>query len=374
MNLSLKQLRHLAKEILGLATLELFPGTLLIGGGVDEVGFFYDFLFPEKIIALFSKQELENLDEHMHTLVYENRPLKILDMMRENAALFLEHLGQPHRAEQAAHSPENIVSLVQIGEFHDLCPPLSGDSINVLKAFKLLKFQILQKGIVRIEGSAFEEKEDLKEFLKKYKKASRTDPMILGPQLGYFNVVDSEKWIWLPKGEAFLWRLTNIWRELFLKANFSLITLPIESSPKEMHKNIIEEKHLKKVASLQLDKGDLATIYAPHKELFDTLISSLQFFQEAFKIFAFEIVVYYQAEKSSLLVQALEHLGIDFEEETRFKDGECVTFNSFDGYGRRIVLSSIEVEEKKGWVHHSLFYSLKHWMSLCIELDRSGKI
>ena len=87
MSITLENLRHAAKEILALAVLELFPGTLLVGGSVDEIGFSYDFVFSEKIIPLFGERELMHLEDQMRRVMVENRPIKELDMMRENAIL-----------------------------------------------------------------------------------------------------------------------------------------------------------------------------------------------------------------------------------------------------------------------------------------------
>lgn len=383
---TLTQLRHLAKELLALAAIELFPGTLLVDGQVDEIGFSYDFLFPEKIVPLFTEKELNHLDDRIHRLIYENLEVKNIEMMRENASAYLEHLKQPLRAEAILKQEKNIVSLLQIEQFSDLCPSINAVCIDRLKAFKLLNFTLLPSGVLRIFGTAFETKEELKEFLKKYKQARKNDPLVIGSKLGYFEIAgkpfdksggrseNQTSLLWHSKGEEKIWELISLWRTLHLKKDYTLLIPPEGVSQRDIHKWMIQKKNLKKVASLSLTQGDLATLRVEGQDLFGVLNSSLQFFQEAFKIFPFDTQVLCRAVESSEVSRALRELEIPFREEGLERDGcQKVVFSALDGYGRRIFLSTLEVEKKKDWVHHSLFNSWENWITFCIEQQRSNK-
>ncbi|MCH9626139.1 MAG: hypothetical protein S4CHLAM123_13320 [Chlamydiales bacterium] len=203
--------------------------------------------------------------------------------------------------------------------------------------------------------------------MKKYKKACKTDPYRIGLEQNYFFYGPEQEWIYLPKAESLLWQFTNLWREWHVAQNFGLISIPQHLDRKEIQRVILQKKQLTKVASFDLEGGDIATSVSCPDKLLETLISSLQFFQQAFKIFPFEIGVCLDAKKSGTLAKALAHLGIQPSKETRNKETERVIWSSFDGFGRTVLLSSIEVEEKQGIVQHALFQSVKNWLALCIE-------
>ena len=362
--MNLDSLRHSAKEILAVATLELFPSVQLVGGGVDEIGFHYDFLFPKKILTVFSESELHHLEDQMIRIVHENRPIKELEMMRENSATYLEHLGQTLRAEKVLNLGTNIISVIEIGPFRDPCPGPYLTETGALKAFKLQGFQADE--VVRIYGTAFFERKELKTFLKQYKEATKRDPSVIGLKEGYFLPVEGE-WIYLAKGEHLLQKLKNFWDQEHI--DFERLTFPDALDRDVVHESVMQKKKFTRIASFSLSEGDYISIKCTNEqELFEVLISSLHFMEKAFKIFAFESRIYCVEPRSSWLSDVLKQAGFVFEHELSTEGEVYIAFRVVDRYGREKTLSCLEVERNKNVLHSYLFRSPKRWVAHMIEM------
>ncbi len=360
--MDLSSLRHLAKEILAAATLELFPAVQLIGGEVDEVGFHYDFLFPKEIMTLFTERELIHIEDQMIRIVQEARPIKKLEMMRENAATYLQHQKQPLRADAALEEAENIVSLIQIGSFLDLSAGEFPETTKALNAFKLQGFE--SDGVVRIYGTALDTRDELKKYLKQCKEAAKRDPHILGLKEGYFLPFEGE-WIYLARSEPLLNKLKKIWEQehtQFEKVYFSDLL-----EPKDVHEQVMETQKWLKIASYSSFEGDYVTLKCQaEQELSTSLISSLHFFEKVFKIFAFEPRVYCVEPKPGWLTRTLREAGVEFLPS--IGERPHISYRVPDGYGRERRLSYLEVERKANVLHRSLFYSPKEWVAHMIEM------
>lgn len=366
MSTTLFALRHTAKEILAAAVLELFPSTLLIGGECDSLGFYYDFFLPKKITTLFSQRELDSIEDQMVRLIQEDKAIKATEMMRENAAHYLNHLGQTVRAESTLDSSQNIVSIVQIGSFLDASEPPCLSSTKELKAFKLQGFKNIPEGIVRIYGTAFFDKGSLKSFLKQYSQALKNDPEVLGMKKGYFLNIHNQR-VLLGRGEQLLWELVNYWRLCHLVEGFQVLSLPSGSEVEALQLEIMKSKNFTMVASLLVEEGDKASILCSEQEVVEQLISSLHFINKAFKIFPFEPRVYCIHQRPDFLTRALDQCGMAYTEEKNSVEEARIEFRLSDGYGRENLLSSIRWDREGGVIRRSFYHSLDHWIILCIE-------
>ena len=90
----------------------------------------------------------------MRALIKQNAEVRTLDMMRENAAQFFEHKEQPYIAQRVSQARENIVSIFQVGGFHDYCPFPHISETQAAAAFKLLNIEPDYPFYFRRRGSA----------------------------------------------------------------------------------------------------------------------------------------------------------------------------------------------------------------------------
>jgi len=214
--LPLDALRRSAASLLAYTVLDLFPDVLIGESRVTDLGFFCDFMFTQKVTEDF----LPLIDERMRLVCNEEHSLRSLEMMRENAAELFKHKKQFIKAELTLLQEQNIVEVVQIGEFYDLCPSPHLSSSNVPIAFKLQSLREVDiflasepLTVVRIEGTAFSDKQELKKFLKLVEQAKKNDHCKIGVDSKYFIFHPSGCCLWLPKGIALRERLLDLGRQ-----------------------------------------------------------------------------------------------------------------------------------------------------------------
>lgn len=335
-------LRSTAAELLAFAICDLFPKVLLAGGGATDIGFYYDFIFPQPI----QEHMLELIEVRMRALSKEEFEIRSLSMMRENAFDFFIHHKQPILANLALEEENNVLSLYQIGKFYDLVHSNVLLSLEEIKGIKLLDIEIVQRvlpghewgDIVRIKGTAFSNPYDLKQFLKAHEKLKKFDHRIIGPELQLFKFLEKTGDVdcfWLPKGYILLEKLTQLWVERCLQQNIQIISSPLvvpenflsrkenlfpsfivqdESyvlSQSRVKHHIQIFKELDNVLPLRLGEifsvyenieevhrwglyrkfshlSDLVTIFCREDQVNQELIYSLQIFEQFITIFGFE--------------------------------------------------------------------------------------
>lgn len=227
-------IRRTSAEILASAILQLFPDTLLIGGELTEVGFAYDFVSPQPI----KDQDIALIEETVRKIIATDEPIQCMEMMRGNAGEFFQHHGQPYLEKMLAKNGENIVSVLKIKEFFDLCPPPYLSSTKNAGVCKVLAITHEQRKIgdhkkavlvTRIEGTAFPERKSLKKFLKMRQQAEKRDHQKLGPELDLFCQQEGTApgcWSWLPKGKIVQDILIKWWTEEHREQGYHFISTP----------------------------------------------------------------------------------------------------------------------------------------------------
>ena len=152
------------------------------------------------------------IEERMRACIKAGMEITCMEMMRENAMGYFAHLKQPYLIERLQASADKIVQVYKIGEFADLCPHpplLNTAEVGFLKILKIesstatLPYSNKQIQVVRIHGTVFPDKAELKSFLKKADTAKRRDHRLLGKEMQLYALSEeacSGCWVWLPKG------------------------------------------------------------------------------------------------------------------------------------------------------------------------------
>ena len=230
---SLPVLRQSAAELLAMVVTDLFPGALIAQSVATEFGFFCDIIATQPV----DDYALPLLEEKMRGFAKQNLEVKTLDMMREVAANFLEHKGQPIRADAVRSSKENIVSLIQIGDFSDYCQlPYIAETQEV-ESFKIFKVEpavcfIPEEGMVnvkRIHGTVATDKQSLKKLVKALQAGRKSDHTNLprGRELFSFQEeVSSLSCVWESKGAEIKRILTSWWENEHKGQQFRLVSTP----------------------------------------------------------------------------------------------------------------------------------------------------
>ncbi|MFO7762316.1 MAG: threonine--tRNA ligase [Wenzhouxiangellaceae bacterium] len=184
-------IRHSTAHLMAQAVKRLYPETQVTIGPTIEHGFYYDFAREEP----FHPEDLEAIEKEMQRIVDEDLPVQRSELPRDEAISFFRDQGEEYKAEIIADIPaDEILSLYRQGDFIDLCRGPHVPSTGKLGAFKLTKLagaywrgssdnEMLQ----RIYGTAWGDKKQLKQYLKRLEEAEKRDHRRIGKQLGLFH-------------------------------------------------------------------------------------------------------------------------------------------------------------------------------------------
>ena len=187
----LEVIRHSTAHLLAQAVKELFPEAQVTIGPVIENGFFYDFAYERP----FTPEDIKSIEKKMTYLAKQNHEISRSVKSRDDAVAFFKGIGEDYKAEIISSIPsEEDLSLYQQGDFIDLCRGPHVPSTRHLKAFKLTKLagaywrgdsnnEMLQ----RVYGTAWANKDDLKDYLHRLEEAEKRDHRKLGKALDLFH-------------------------------------------------------------------------------------------------------------------------------------------------------------------------------------------
>lgn len=222
-----------AAELLAAAICRLFPEALLLSGGANELGFYYDIATPIPTDSQF----ITLLEETMRGLAKDAHDISQRTMMRENAADLFRHRNQPLKADLTESLHYNIVNLIEFADFLDIAPPCYCESTAEAAVFKIydiesIKLYNQQHGhysATRIAGMAFHDKQQLKKFSKSLKAEHDNDHRVLIKSMELFSFNDafcSVSHAWLPKGVTMRDILLDLWKSSLQKLDVHFVQTP----------------------------------------------------------------------------------------------------------------------------------------------------
>lgn len=205
----LEVLRHDAAHVLAEAVKELFPETQVTIGPAIEDGFYYDFAREQA----FTPEDLELIETRMREIVKRNEEIVREVWQRDQAVEYFTGIGEHYKAQIIADLPaDETITVYRQGEFLDLCRGPHLPSTGVLRdGFKLTKLagaywrgDSNNEQLQRIYGTAWSDKKQLKEYLRKLAEAEKRDHRKLGKALDLFHIQDEAPGsvFWHPKGWA----------------------------------------------------------------------------------------------------------------------------------------------------------------------------
>jgi len=230
----IERMRHSASHVLAHAVLKLYPDTKLgIGPAIDD-GFYYDFELSQPI----EEKDLKAIEDEMKKIIKRKLQITQTFMKRKDAIKYLKDIGQDYKLELLEDIPDKELSFFVTGdsEFVDLCRGPHVEDTGDVGAVKLIKTagaywrgNETKKMLTRIYGTAFETKEELKDYLKKLEDAEKYNHRILGKQLKLYAIIPEIGQglpVWLPRGYTIRRVLENYMLELERKHGYQHILTP----------------------------------------------------------------------------------------------------------------------------------------------------
>ena len=229
---SLDIIRHSTAHLLAQAVKTIFPDVQVTIGPVIEDGFYYDFSYKRP----FTPEDLDKIEKKMSELAKQNLEINRKVMQRQAAIDYFESIGEKYKSEIISSIPEGEeVSLYEQGDFTDLCRGPHVPSTGKLKVFKLMKLagaywrgDSKNEMLQRIYGTAWNNKDELKDYLKRLEEAEKRDHRKLGILLDLFHMQDTSPGMvfWHAKGWSIWLEIENYLRQKSLDYGYDEIKTP----------------------------------------------------------------------------------------------------------------------------------------------------
>ena len=229
---SLDVIRHSAAHLLAQAVKIIFPDAQVTIGPVIEDGFYYDFSYKRP----FTPDDIALIEKKMNELSKQNLEINRKVMKRKAAIDYFSSIGEKYKSEIISSIPEgDEVSLYEQGDFTDLCRGPHVPSTGKIKVFKLMKLagaywrgDSKNEMLQRIYGTAWNNKDELKDYLTRLEEAEKRDHRKLGKLLNLFHVQDTSPGMvfWHAKGWSIWLEIENYLRQKFLDYGYDEIKTP----------------------------------------------------------------------------------------------------------------------------------------------------
>ncbi|HBD9116193.1 TPA: threonine--tRNA ligase [Campylobacter jejuni] len=201
---SLEVIRHSCAHLMAQAIKSLYPEAKFFVGPVIEDGFYYDFRVKSKI----GEEDLVKIEKKMKELAEAKIEISKYEITKSEALAKFQN--DDLKQEVLLRIPDRAVSIYKQGEFEDLCRGPHVPNTKFLRFFKLTRVAGAYLGgdekremLTRIYGTAFADKESLKEYLTIIEEAKKRDHRKLGTELKLFTFDDEIGGglpIWLSNG------------------------------------------------------------------------------------------------------------------------------------------------------------------------------
>ena len=229
---SLDVIRHSAAHLLAQAVKIIFPDAQVTIGPVIEDGFYYDFSYKRP----FTPDDIALIEKKMNELSKQNLEINRKVMKRKAAIDYFSSIGEKYKSEIISSIPEeDEVSLYKQGDFTDLCRGPHVPSTGKIKVFKLMKLagaywrgDSKNEMLQRIYGTAWNNKDELKDYLTRLEEAEKRDHRKLGKLLNLFHMQDTSPGMvfWHAKGWSIWLEIENYLRQKFLDYGYDEIKTP----------------------------------------------------------------------------------------------------------------------------------------------------
>lgn len=215
----LEIIRHSCAHLIGHAIKQLYPDTKMVIGPVIDEGFYYD-VYSERP---FTPEDLEAIDKRMRELIAQDYDvIKKLTPRADVIKTFAER-GEDYKLRLIDDMPgETEMGLYYHQEYVDMCRGPHVPNTRFLKHFKLTRFSgaywrgdSKNEQLQRIYGTAWADKKQLAEYIKRIEEAEKRDHRKLGKRLDLFHTQEEAAGMvfWHPKG----WTLYQVLEQYMRK-------------------------------------------------------------------------------------------------------------------------------------------------------------
>ncbi len=236
-------LRHSAAHVMAEAIQQLWPKVELVYGPPTDDGFFYDIRIPEGVSI--SSKDFEKIEQRMAAIVAANKPMTRYEMPDEAALAKLHKEGNKYKVDNAVRALQGGADSVKLSfystgdpgkDWEDLCSGPHLPSTGRIKAFKVMSLASSywhgdenSDRLTRVYGTAFFDKAELEQYLKRLEDARERDHRAIGKKLQLFvldEMVGPGLILWTPAGAVLRQELQNFISAELRKQGYQQVFTP----------------------------------------------------------------------------------------------------------------------------------------------------
>ncbi|ALV25343.1 threonyl-tRNA synthetase [Campylobacter iguaniorum] len=205
---ALDVIRHSCAHLMAAAIKELYPNAKFFVGPAIEDGFYYDMRVMGNGGEKLGEADLELIEKKMKELALAKTDIVKLNSTKAEVAA--KYASDDLKQEVLKRIPDGVVSLYSQGNFEDICRGPHVPNTIFTRFFKLTRIAGAYLGgdenremLTRIYGTAYADKESLKEHIRIIEEAKKRDHRKLGAEMKFFTFDDDIGVglpIWLPNG------------------------------------------------------------------------------------------------------------------------------------------------------------------------------
>jgi threonyl-tRNA synthetase len=246
---ALEVLRHSAAHLMADAILRVFPKAQLTIGPAIEDGFYYDIFLPEGKIT---PDDFPKIEEEMQRIAEKASPfvrcVSNYDEANEHFARYQAIDGGHNKFKQEIvgdiKARGDELTFYKHGDFIDLCRGPHVPNTGWLKHVKLTKLggsywraDANREQLVRVYGTAFFDKQELKEYLHMIEEAKKRDHRVIGEKLDLFSFHEEAPGFpfFHEKGATLFNLLQGYMRGLIRRAGYHEVKTPLVMSEELWH-------------------------------------------------------------------------------------------------------------------------------------------
>ena len=205
---ALELVRHDLAHIMARAVQDLWPDVQVTIGPVIKDGWYYDFDRHEPFVP----EDLAAIEKKMKEIINKREPVRTEIWDRARAIAHYQDKGEPYKVELIEAIPgDEPLRMYWHGDWQDLCrgPHLQHTGQVPADAFKLMSIAgAYWRGdsdramLQRIYGTAFTNKEGLKDHMHRLEEAAKRDHRKLGREMDLFHMQEEApgQVFWHPNG------------------------------------------------------------------------------------------------------------------------------------------------------------------------------
>ena len=206
-------IRHSCAHLVGHAVKQLYPTAKMVIGPVIEEGFYYDIAYERP----FTPEDLAAIEARMRELIARDYDVVKRMTPRQEVIEVFRSRGEDYKLRLVDDLPdETAMGLYYHQEYVDMCRGPHVPNTRFLKAFKLTRVSgaywrgdAKNEQLQRIYGTAWADKKQLDDYIRRIEEAEKRDHRRLGRELDLFHLEESAPGLvfWHPKG----W---TIWQQI----------------------------------------------------------------------------------------------------------------------------------------------------------------